>query len=115
MGASLQIQIFSFLVLEQFTETSVLVSQSNFYYFVTSFILQIFLFIVYCTNGATNLQNELGDGGYVVCYEMADIEKQLGFGRNSLVISSYLVNLFMVIFSQGSVTIIVILLLWQLS
>ncbi|KAF3433003.1 hypothetical protein FNV43_RR24105 [Rhamnella rubrinervis] len=27
----------------------------------------------------------LGDGGYVVCYEMADIEKQLGFGRNSLI------------------------------
>ncbi|PKI52046.1 flap endonuclease GEN-like 2 [Punica granatum] len=27
----------------------------------------------------------LGDGGYVVCYEMADIERQLGFGRNSLI------------------------------
>ncbi|XP_048325587.1 single-strand DNA endonuclease 1 isoform X4 [Ziziphus jujuba] len=34
----------------------------------------------------------LGDGGYVVCYEMADIEKQLGFGRNSLVLSGCLVN-----------------------
>ncbi|CAL5364361.1 unnamed protein product [Camellia sinensis] len=27
----------------------------------------------------------LGEGGYVVCYEMADIEKKLGFGRNSLI------------------------------
>ncbi|KAK4385006.1 Flap endonuclease GEN-like 2 [Sesamum angolense] len=27
----------------------------------------------------------LGDGGYVVCYEMDDIERQLGFGRNSLI------------------------------
>ncbi|KAL5568045.1 hypothetical protein UlMin_024620 [Ulmus minor] len=27
----------------------------------------------------------LGDGGYVVCYDMADIERQLGFGRNSLI------------------------------
>lgn len=28
---------------------------------------------------------ELGDGGYVVCYEMEDIKKKLGLGRNSLV------------------------------
>ncbi|KAK6155740.1 hypothetical protein DH2020_009988 [Rehmannia glutinosa] len=27
----------------------------------------------------------LGEGGYVVCYEMDDIERELGFGRNSLV------------------------------
>ncbi|KAL3524261.1 hypothetical protein ACH5RR_017095 [Cinchona calisaya] len=27
----------------------------------------------------------LGEGGYVVCYEMADIERKLGFGRNSLI------------------------------
>ncbi|XP_071929516.1 single-strand DNA endonuclease 1-like [Coffea arabica] len=27
----------------------------------------------------------LGEGGYVVCYEMADIERNLGFGRNSLI------------------------------
>ncbi|KAJ0845288.1 putative spleen exonuclease [Helianthus annuus] len=27
----------------------------------------------------------LGEGGYVVCYEMDDIEKKLGFGRNSLI------------------------------
>ncbi|XP_020540853.1 single-strand DNA endonuclease 1 isoform X2 [Jatropha curcas] len=27
----------------------------------------------------------LGKGGHVVCYEMADIEKKLGFGRNSLI------------------------------
>ncbi|KAI4320022.1 hypothetical protein MLD38_033549 [Melastoma candidum] len=27
----------------------------------------------------------LGDGGYVVCYEMADIKRHLGFGRNSLI------------------------------
>ncbi|PUZ49723.1 hypothetical protein GQ55_6G001800 [Panicum hallii var. hallii] len=26
-----------------------------------------------------------GDGGYVICYEMEDIEKKLGFGRNSLI------------------------------
>jgi hypothetical protein len=29
--------------------------------------------------------DELGDGGYVVCYEMADIERKLGFGPDSLV------------------------------
>jgi len=29
--------------------------------------------------------NELGEGGYVVCYEMDDIKKKLGLGRNSLV------------------------------
>jgi hypothetical protein len=28
---------------------------------------------------------KLGEGGYVICYEMEDIEKTLGFGRNSLV------------------------------
>ncbi|XP_050252041.1 single-strand DNA endonuclease 1-like isoform X1 [Quercus robur] len=27
----------------------------------------------------------LGDGGYVTCYEMTDVERQLGFGRNSLI------------------------------
>ncbi|XP_021274220.1 flap endonuclease GEN-like 2 isoform X2 [Herrania umbratica] len=27
----------------------------------------------------------LGEGGHVVCYEMADIEQKLGFGRNSLI------------------------------
>ncbi|KAG8381346.1 hypothetical protein BUALT_Bualt06G0112800 [Buddleja alternifolia] len=27
----------------------------------------------------------LGEGGYVVCYEMDDIERELGFGRNSLI------------------------------
>ncbi|GFP82202.1 flap endonuclease gen-like 2 [Phtheirospermum japonicum] len=27
----------------------------------------------------------LGEGGYVVCYEMDDIETKLGFGRNSLI------------------------------
>ncbi|KAF3961174.1 hypothetical protein CMV_014178 [Castanea mollissima] len=27
----------------------------------------------------------LGDGGYVTCYEMTDIERRLGFGRNSLI------------------------------
>ncbi|XP_047327116.1 single-strand DNA endonuclease 1 [Impatiens glandulifera] len=27
----------------------------------------------------------LGEGGYVVCYEMADIQRKLGFGRNSLI------------------------------
>ncbi|KAK1266887.1 Flap endonuclease GEN-like 2 [Acorus gramineus] len=27
----------------------------------------------------------LGEGGYVICYEMADIESKLGFGRNSLI------------------------------
>ncbi|CAI0403402.1 unnamed protein product [Linum tenue] len=27
----------------------------------------------------------LGDGGHVVCYEMADIETKLGYGRNSLI------------------------------
>ncbi|GAB2265218.1 hypothetical protein Dimus_000286 [Dionaea muscipula] len=27
----------------------------------------------------------LGEGGYVICYELEDIEKKLGFGRNSLI------------------------------
>ncbi|KAL6659608.1 hypothetical protein ACP70R_003648 [Stipagrostis hirtigluma subsp. patula] len=27
----------------------------------------------------------IGEGGYVICYEMEDIEKRLGFGRNSLI------------------------------
>lgn len=27
----------------------------------------------------------LGDGGYITCYEMTDVERQLGFGRNSLI------------------------------
>ncbi|XP_030933931.1 flap endonuclease GEN-like 2 isoform X2 [Quercus lobata] len=27
----------------------------------------------------------LGDGGYVTCYEMTDVERRLGFGRNSLI------------------------------
>ncbi|GAU45258.1 hypothetical protein TSUD_291420 [Trifolium subterraneum] len=34
----------------------------------------------------------LGDGGYVVCYEMADIETKLGFGRNSLIALSLLLG-----------------------
>jgi flap endonuclease GEN len=29
---------------------------------------------------------ELGEG-HVVCYEMEEVERKLGFGRNSLVIS----------------------------
>ncbi|VVB05001.1 unnamed protein product [Arabis nemorensis] len=41
----------------------------------------IFLF------GAKTVYREicLGDGGYVVCYEMEDIKKKLGLGRNSLI------------------------------
>lgn len=27
----------------------------------------------------------IGEGGYVICYEMEDIQKKLGFGRNSLI------------------------------
>ncbi|XP_062196413.1 single-strand DNA endonuclease 1-like [Phragmites australis] len=27
----------------------------------------------------------IGDSGYIICYEMEDIEKKLGFGRNSLI------------------------------
>jgi len=27
----------------------------------------------------------IGEGGYVLCYEMEDIEKKLGFGRKSLI------------------------------
>ncbi|XP_019464972.1 PREDICTED: flap endonuclease GEN-like 2 isoform X2 [Lupinus angustifolius] len=34
----------------------------------------------------------LGDGGYVVYYEMADIESKLGFGRNSLIALSLLLG-----------------------
>lgn len=36
--------------------------------------------------------NELGDGGYVVCYEMTDIERKLGFGRDSLIALSLLLG-----------------------
>ncbi|XP_024005790.1 flap endonuclease GEN-like 2 [Eutrema salsugineum] len=41
----------------------------------------IFLF------GAKTVYREicLGEGGYVVCYEMEDIKNKLGLGRNSLV------------------------------
>lgn len=41
----------------------------------------IFLF------GAKTVYREicLGEGGYVVCYEMEDIQKKLGLGRNSLI------------------------------
>ncbi|EPS68611.1 hypothetical protein M569_06158, partial [Genlisea aurea] len=37
--------------------------------------------------GARTVYREicLGEGGYVICYEMDDIERQLGFGRNSLI------------------------------
>ncbi|XP_057446227.1 single-strand DNA endonuclease 1 [Lotus japonicus] len=34
----------------------------------------------------------LGDGGYAVCYEMADIERKLGFGRDSLIALSLLLG-----------------------
>ncbi|CAL0328619.1 unnamed protein product [Lupinus luteus] len=34
----------------------------------------------------------LGDGGYAVCYEMADIESKLGFGRDSLIALSLLLG-----------------------
>ncbi|MED6211342.1 hypothetical protein PIB30_072809 [Stylosanthes scabra] len=34
----------------------------------------------------------LGDGGHIVCYEMADIEKELGFGRDSLIALSLLLG-----------------------
>ncbi|KAL2967351.1 hypothetical protein AAZX31_16G171500 [Glycine max] len=34
----------------------------------------------------------LGDGGYVVCYEMTDIERKLGFGRDSLIALSLLLG-----------------------
>ncbi|KAK6155728.1 hypothetical protein DH2020_009976 [Rehmannia glutinosa] len=34
----------------------------------------------------------LGEGGYVVCYEMDDIERELGFGRNSLVTLAILLD-----------------------
>ncbi|TKY45155.1 Flap endonuclease GEN 2 [Spatholobus suberectus] len=34
----------------------------------------------------------LGDGGYAVCYEMTDIERKLGFGRDSLIALSLLLG-----------------------
>ncbi|KAL5078056.1 hypothetical protein RYX36_017040, partial [Vicia faba] len=48
----------------------------------------IFLF------GARTLYREicLGDGGYVVCYEMAEIENKLGLGRDSLIALSLLLG-----------------------
>ncbi|XVF12479.1 hypothetical protein REPUB_Repub08aG0122000 [Reevesia pubescens] len=46
-----------------------------------SFDSDIFLF------GARTVYRDicLGEGGHVVCYEMDDIERKLGFGRNSLI------------------------------
>lgn len=35
---------------------------------------------------------ESGEGGYVICYEMEDIEKKLGFGRNSLVCANIITD-----------------------
>ncbi|KAL5101529.1 hypothetical protein RYX36_005856 [Vicia faba] len=48
----------------------------------------IFLF------GARTVYREicLGDGGYVVCYEMAEIENKLGLGRDSLIALSLLLG-----------------------
>ncbi|KAL5096331.1 hypothetical protein RYX36_000658, partial [Vicia faba] len=48
----------------------------------------IFLF------GARTVYREicLGDGGYVVCYEMAEIENNLGLGRDSLIALSLLLG-----------------------
>lgn len=81
MGVSLLIQIPSFLVPGQCTETFALVS-----FWVLIFLFNLFLQIM---NLLTILCFDLGEGGHVVCYEMDDIERQLGFGRNSLVIYSF--------------------------
>jgi len=37
--------------------------------------------------------DDLGDGGYVDCYEMTDIESKLGLGRDSLVTDPWLFNI----------------------
>ncbi|KAL5072984.1 hypothetical protein RYX36_011968, partial [Vicia faba] len=44
--------------------------------------------------GARTVYREicLGDGGYVVCYEMAEIENKLGLGRDSLIALSLLLG-----------------------
>ncbi|CAI8596596.1 unnamed protein product [Vicia faba] len=45
-------------------------------------------------HGCKDLYREicLGDGGYVVCYEMAEIENKLGLGRDSLIALSLLLG-----------------------
>lgn len=84
MHVSLQIQMLSSLVLGQSTERFVWVSPtySSCQYMGMKKETQ-FLFVSQTLN--LLLMCILGEGGYVVCYEMADIERKLGFGRNSLV------------------------------
>ncbi|KAL6840575.1 hypothetical protein ACP4OV_029439 [Aristida adscensionis] len=39
-----------------------------------------------CLDGRTVYRDIfIGEGGYVICYEMEGIEKKLGFGKNSLI------------------------------
>ena len=81
MGVSLLIQISSFLEHGRCTETFALVSVWVFFFLLSCFI------VLFCKNINLALSYfELGEGGHVICYEMDDIKRKLGFGRNSLVI-----------------------------
>lgn len=76
------IQIFSFLGQRLCTERYALVSATRLFSNHGLFYRALYLFMV--TYKLINLL-EPGEGGYVVCYEMEDIKKKLGLGRNSLV------------------------------
>lgn len=78
MDVLLQIQMLSFLVLGRCIGISALVREHaqfllSWFRFRNNLLIMPF-FVV-----------KLGDSGHVVCYEMDDIERQLGFGRNSMV------------------------------
>lgn len=78
ISASVSSPVFSILTGKE-KDTGILLLQFEEVYICSMF--NIFSLICAC-----HVQNGLGDGGYIVCYEMSDIERQLGFGRNSLVI-----------------------------
>lgn len=81
MDVSVQIQISFFLVQGQCIGISALVSRSALKHLCICFIL----ILLKLTDYKEPFIDEIGDGGYVVCYEMVDIERKLGFGRDSLV------------------------------
>lgn len=70
--------------------------------YILWFFLQLaFFFFTWHEYISLFLYFKLGEGGYVICYEMIDIERKLGFGRNSLVsfpLSEYLLWLDIVMF-----------------
>ncbi|XP_031261309.1 flap endonuclease GEN-like 2 isoform X2 [Pistacia vera] len=48
---------------------------------------------IFCFGAKTVYRDiSLGEGGHVVCYEMVDIQRKLGFGRNSLITMALLLG-----------------------